>query len=43
VDEGDLMGVVSLKVGVLKQNFFAAFRTPNNTNPSFQNPGSAAD
>jgi len=37
------MVVVSLKVGVAKQKIFAALRVPNNTNPPFQNPGSATD
>jgi len=35
------MGVVSLKVGVVKQKIFATLRAPNNANPPFQNPGSA--
>jgi len=30
------MGVVSLKVGVVKQKNFAALRSPNNTNPLFK-------
>jgi len=37
------MCVVSLKVGMIKQNFFAALRAPNNTNAPFQNPGSTTD
>ena len=39
-DEINLMGIVSLKVGVVEQKFFAALRAPNNMNPPFQNPGS---
>ena len=42
-DKVDLMGVVSPKVGVVKQFFFSALRAPNNANPPFQNPGSATD
>ena len=34
------MGVVSLKVDVSSETF-CALRAPNNTNPRFQNPGSA--
>jgi len=37
------MVVVSLKVGVAKQNFFAALRALNNMNSPFRNPASVTD